>query len=488
MKSKLIKALIICIVAVGLGTSSYFGYQKLFAAKPAVTASSYITMKANRMNLQVNIQGTGAAYADSTKEVNAGVNGTINSLGLKIGDAVKAGDTLFTIDSEQLEQNITKAQASLDKLKLQLAQVKSEQAAYKAQLEAEAKARAEAEAKAKEGAEIESTSAANAQGNNPENAPGSNSGSSSGNNQNTGSKVNYEAEISRLNLDIAAAQKDLAAAKEALNKTTIKAPIDGLITAKAAEGGDSVQANTAVLTIMDPASTKVKVAIDELDIEKVKVGQKAEVKFEAIKGKTYEGTVENIAIMGKSSNSVTTYDVVIGIKEPSGIRFGMNANVNILVESKENALVIPVEALVESNGRKFVRVQGNNAANNIDSQANRNGEKTQDNSSGSNTTSQGQNLNNRQQRANRQVQAGTGSFTGMGRLVEIKTGLENENFIEVIEGVTEGQSLIVELPQTSTTNNNNNNRNGLGGLGNLNGGVRQQAPVSVPRNNTKNNK
>lgn len=509
MKSKLIKTLIICFVAAGIGTSGYFGYQKFFAAKPAVTAPAYITMKASRMNLQVNIQGTGAAYADSTKEVTAGVSGTISSLTLKVGDTVKAGDTLFTLDSDQLKQNVTKAQTSLDKLKLQLAQVKSEAAAAKAQAEAQAKAQAEAKAKAQAQTQVEgqtqtqSQTQSQSQVNTNSSSAEANQGGQS-NNSGSSPKVNYDAEISRLNLDITEAQNNLAAAKEALNKTTVKAAIDGIITAVTATSGDNVQANTAVLTIMNPASTKIKVAVDELDIEKVKVGQKTEVKFDALKDKTYKGAVESVAITGKSSNGVTTYDVVVGIEEPAGIRFGMNANVNILVDSKENALVIPVEALIDNNGMKFVRVE-NNASGDASGTANRtntdnnkvqNNQQAPENSTntqrqnGSSNTANRQASGNRQQRANRTLPAGVTTQTGIstGRLVEIKTGLENENFIEVLEGISEGQKLIVELPQTSTTTNNNNNRNGFGGFGNLNPGARQQAPVSVPKNNNKNNK
>ncbi|MBC2397837.1 hypothetical protein HGG79_08625 [Clostridium tetanomorphum] len=78
--------------------------------------------------------------------------------------------------------------------------------------------------------------------------------------------------------------------------------------------------------------------------------------MDAIKDKVFEGTVEYISQVGNSSNNVTTYDVTVGIKNPTNIKIGMNSNVNILVQSKVNALVIPAEALIKKNENKYVMV------------------------------------------------------------------------------------------------------------------------------------
>lgn len=478
MKSKIIKALIICLIVAGVGTGGYFGYKKIFAAKPTVSAASYITMKASKMNLQVNVQGTGAAYAANSKKVTAGSNGTLKDLNLKAGDTVKAGDKLFTVDSDQLKQNVTKAQLNLDKLKLQLAQAKTA-----------------ADNAAAAGTDAAASTPSLQSDNTPKNQ---NSTPASGqtNNQNGSSKANYDNQIASLNLEITSAESDLAEAKAALSSATVKAPIDGVIVEKTVENGDTVQSNTAILTIMDTNSTKIKVAIDELDIEKVQIGQKADVKFDAIKDKTYEGTVESVGITGNSSNNVTTYDVIIGIKDPSGIRFGMNANVNILIQSKDNVLAIPVEALIENNGKKYVRVQSSSNGQNNSGFAGNSGGLGNSNTSGNTGTSENSqssanrqsSRNNQTQRTNRQNTQQTGNnynSASVGRLVEIKTGIQNENYVEVLEGLTEGENLIVMLPQTSTTNNNN--RNAIGGFGNFNGAGRQLNQSSAPKNNTGSN-
>lgn len=197
------------------------------------------------------------------------------------------------------------------------------------------------------------------------------------------------------------------------------------------------------------------------------MGQKAQIKFDAIKDKTYEGTVETIAQVGTTENNVTSYDVVVGIAKPEGIKLGMNANVTIQVESKENALVIPAEALVESNGKKFVRVEStDSSSSNSNTQTNN---MKEDKAEVPSEISQGQNKNVQTTNGTQGVkntQSGNSrqSIAGSGRLVEIKTGLENENYIEVVQGLTEGQKILITLPQTNSTSNNNS-RNNMGGFG-----------------------
>lgn len=431
MKKTLIKILIACLIVGGVGAGGYYGYTKYKASKATVATVQYITATARKMNLQVAIQGTGSVYAANQKDIVANNNGDIKGLSLNVGDTVKKGAKICTVYSDQLQQNVTKASNNLQKQNLQLANAKTDDA------------------------------------------------------------------VTLQNLAISDAQNDLNSAITQRDKMTITSPIDGIVITKNNDNGDSVQANKAILTVVDPTSYKIKVAIDELDIAKVKQGQKAQITFGAIKDKTYEGTVDTIAETGTTSNNVTTYDVVVSIKDPSGIKLGMNANVSIQVENKENALAIPTEALVERNGNKFVLIEnsdGTNTSSNGNSQKNAeastpsNGQNTGANQSGNGQNgggSQGGNGQNSQGRSanGQRNQNGQGSrnasgfagaaYSGKGKLVPIKTGTENENYIEVTEGLTEGEKVLIALPQVSTTNNNNNNmRNSFGGgMGGFSGGM-----------------
>lgn len=245
---------------------------------------------------------------------------------------------------------------------------------------------------------------------------------------------------------------------------TVTSPINGIVTAENNANGDNVQAGKPVITVEDTSSMDINVAVDELDIEKVKVGQKADITFDAISDKTYSGTVLAISPVGTSSNDVTTYNVTVSIDNPTDIRIGMNANVNIDVASKDDALVIPAEALIERNGKDYVMV-----ADSTSNGGNGNSDSTSGGNQGAGTNQQssgtsGASGQNSQYGGNSSMRS---RYSGQGRLVEIQIGLENENYIEVTEGLTEGEKVLVQLPQVSSTTTSS--RSGIGGFGSMGG-------------------
>jgi len=248
------------------------------------------------------------------------------------------------------------------------------------------------------------------------------------------------------------AQSQYATAADQVNKMTVTSPIDGVITQAANVNGDALQSGKTVLTIIDSASIKVKVAVDEMDIDKVVIGQKTQIKFDAVSDQTYEGTVESIAQTGTSSNNVTTYDVVVTVTNPSNIKVGMNANVTILIASKDDALTVPTEALVSKDGNEYVMVA--NSASTSDSSSNKTNTSTSSKSGQASRTG--------------------GAYSGGGQLVQVKTGLQNENFVEILDGLTEGENVLITLPKTSTTTSTANKSSfggsSFGGAGGASGG------------------
>jgi HlyD family secretion protein len=405
VKSKLIRGIIIALIVVGVSFGGYYGYNTYFAKKTAVASTSrYLTVSAKKMNLEVNVQGTGAAYAGITKDVTPNNNGTLKGLAVKVGDTVTSGQKLFTSDSDDLRKNLTTAQTNLSKQSLTLS------------------------------------------------------------NDQSGEKVDAN-KIAMDNLSVSDAKTQLNYTNQQVNKMTVTAPIGGIVTNISSSEGDGIQESKPVLTIVDMNSIKIKVLVDELDISKVKIGQKANIRFDALKDKTYEGAVESIAQTGTTANNVTNYEVVVAVKKPEGIKLGMNANVNILVDSKEDALVIPAEALVTNNDEKFVRVvstdsatttQGTNgqAAQNNSAQATNETAKNEESAQKTQNGSQGQ-KGQYAKRNNSSANNGNQNPSSNGKLVPIKTGLENTNYIEVTEGLTEGEKVLVQLPSTSTSNKNN---------------------------------
>lgn len=411
MKGKVKKAIITGVVLVTVGTGSFFGYNKFFKKTASAVTSKYSTTTVKKMNLSKTIQGTGAAYAGTTKDVSASNNGTLSGLTVKVGGTVTKGQELFVCTSSELTKAVTNAERNLTKAKAQLSADKAALATAKAQLSADNSAAMVDSAKVS--ADEKSISDAKTKISDDE----------------------YTA------ADAKTALSDAEDAVDAVDNQTVISPIAGMVTAVSSSNGDTLQSGKSVITITDMNTLKVNVSVDELDITSVKAGQTAAITFDALTGKTFTGSVESIAQTGTTSNSVTTYAVAVSISKPTGIRLGMNANVTIAIVSKNNAIVIPEEALVEVNSKKYVRVQSSSAA------------------SGQNTSS-------------------STSSASSNNLVEISTGIETEDYIEVTSGVTEGQTILVQLASSSSSTQSQGMGGDMGGGqgGNMGGGTPPSSP------------
>jgi len=428
MKSKMIKAIIIGIAVVVIFTGGYAGYNKFFNKTATTTKSKFISSTVKTMSISKTIQGTGAAYAGTASNVTPNNNGTISGLTVKVGDTVAAYQQLFVCSSSNLTKAVTDSTRKLTKANEQLTSDKSDLATAEAQLAAD---ESDLTASKSQLATDESSTQVNSNKITSDNKSISDSTNKIASDEKT--ITNSTNKISDDKDSVTDANSDLASAKSAVNSQVVTSPIKGLVTAVNGYNGESAQSSKSLLTVSDMSTMKVKVAVDELDISSVAIGQKATIKFDAYTDKTFTGTVESVAQTGTTTNDTTTYDVVVSINNPTGIRLGMNANVTIAVQSKEDAIVVPEEALVEMNSKKYVRVSDTSNSNS-----------QQNSSTSSNTQSN-------------------------GKLVEITTGIETENYIEVTKGVTVGQSVLVQLPSSSSSTTTQRGMGGMGGMGGLGG-------------------
>lgn len=152
-----------------------------------------------------------------------------------------------------------------------------------------------------------------------------------------------------------------------IGNVTIKSPVKGTLITKNAEKGDyvvgassSVTSNGAIeplAVIADISKMKVKIEVDEMEIAKVQLGMKATITADAVEDKVYEGEVVKIASEGKSGNGVTTFDVTIEMEAAEALKIGMNVDVELKVESKENVLKIPMEAINKNKKETYVYVK-----------------------------------------------------------------------------------------------------------------------------------
>lgn len=175
--------------------------------------------------------------------------------------------------------------------------------------------------------------------------------------------VDAKADLSQSDLDIETqkskvkqCQYALADARESLSQRYIYAPFDGEVTEVNIEKGDSVSASTALINFV----TKQKIAeitLNEVDVAKVELGQKATISFDAIEDLTIVGEVAEIDAVGTVSQGVVTYDIkVIFDSQDERIKSGMSVSVSIITEIKQDVFTVSNSAIKTQNNAQYVQI------------------------------------------------------------------------------------------------------------------------------------
>jgi HlyD family secretion protein len=170
--------------------------------------------------------------------------------------------------------------------------------------------------------------------------------------------INDEKDISRFSLESAKAnllkvESTLTNVKERLGWTTIVAPMSGIVINLAIEEGEIVTSgrsafsqSPALMQVVDLSQMVVKTYINEVGMEKLSLGQKAEVRTRAYAGKSYKGEVREVAPSGLPRDNIIYFEVVIAVLgSPQELRPGMTADVDIIVEERKDALLLPIVAV-----------------------------------------------------------------------------------------------------------------------------------------------
>jgi len=135
--------------------------------------------------------------------------------------------------------------------------------------------------------------------------------------------------------------------------TPIVAPLTGFIIKRNVEPGQTITSQDPILVMAD--NLIVQAQVDETDMGKLKPGQKAEIVLDAYPEKKIRGEIEHIAYESQIVNNVTIYQVDILPEKTLGIfRSGMSANVDVTIIVKNDILLLPVNAIKERKGMKFV--------------------------------------------------------------------------------------------------------------------------------------
>lgn len=167
--------------------------------------------------------------------------------------------------------------------------------------------------------------------------------------------------------DIKAAEARVAAAEATVSLGWLEAPFLGTLTRAYPQVGDEVSAGTEGFRIDDLSELLVTVDVSEVDINRVKTGQRAELTFDAITGETYLGEVTEVSSVGVDIGGGVDFEVKLKVNDPDeNVRPGMTAAVNIVVNEINDILIIPNRAIRLMEGQRVVYTLSDGKLNQVD--------------------------------------------------------------------------------------------------------------------------
>lgn len=138
---------------------------------------------------------------------------------------------------------------------------------------------------------------------------------------------------------------------------TIYSPMKGTVLQINVSEEEVVDRTTTLMTVADLENMEVVIAVDELDINKIKLDQQANITSDVYPNEKFTGKVSKISMEGTSQSGVTTYDVTIKLDDRKSLMSGMNVDVEIFSDSRENVLTVPIDAVHKLKGEYMVTVK-----------------------------------------------------------------------------------------------------------------------------------
>lgn len=319
----------------------------------AATKTTYTTEAAANGTLSVTVSGTGNLEVDGTTDVYPAASGTVASVKVAEGDKVSEGDVLFTLDADTAEAATAKALASYRQSQQSVAQSSANLVKAKNNL-ADLEARADEPSSTVTSADIAAAKA---------------------------EVSSASAGLTSSKASATVASLDYEQTKDAESDLVVTAPASGVIYELNVEVGDSVatsggssssgSSNTGATGTNSTASTSssapiviapeqplaVHLTVNEVDLPSLKVGQRADIAFDALPDVTATGKVYEISDAGTSASGVVTFDVWLSIDVADArLRSAMSSSATIVTSVVKDALLVP-NAAVKSDGNGGYYVQ-----------------------------------------------------------------------------------------------------------------------------------
>jgi len=402
---KIIVATVLVLALAGLGTWAF-----LRKREPVITIQ---TEAAARRNLTELVVATGKIQPVTKVVINPEVSGEIVDLPVREGQVVKKGDLLVRIRPDPYVASRNSADATF---RSALANIEL--------------ARAEREKSRIEFARFEKLYA---------------------------EKLVSESDFltAKTSMDVAAARfqtaehqanqakASLARAEEDLAKTTIVAPIDGIVTNLRSERGERVvgtamMAGTEIMTVADLGEMEARVDVGEIDVVLVKIGQRARLEVDSFRDRKFAGVVTEIANAARTQGlntqqEATKFEVRIRVQEKENFRPGMSVTAEVETRYRTNVLAVPLQS-VTTRLPKEAKEQLEKQKKLAEAEKKKGGEdeEVEDPAKARRRTSS----------APKPVEVVFGVKDGKAVMMPVKRGISDDTHTEITEGLEDGVEVV----------------------------------------------
>jgi HlyD family secretion protein len=379
-------------------------------------------------DLQAIVSASGKIQPQHLVNISADTMGRVTNLAVDEGDRVKKDQFLMQIDPRLLASAAQQAEASLAAAGSQMEQLRVSSESAKAALKLAQDAFSRQQQLWKQG--LTTREALDTAENQLKMR------------QSDANAADRQIETQRLRMQQERAS--LESAKYSLSKVRIQSPIDGIVTRRNIEEGETVvvgtmnNAGTVLLTIADMSVIEAQVEVDETDIPNVTIGQVAKVTIDARPGKSFPGKVVEIgnspiqaAAGSTSASQATNFLVKVQIESVIGdVRPGFTCTAEITTATRKNALSIPIQA---TTVREVV----------VDHDGNMVREPKADNKRPARRSSSVEASELKPGQSRKELEGVFVVRDNKAEFVPVKTGIAGEKYFEVLAGVKTGDQVIV---------------------------------------------
>jgi HlyD family secretion protein len=378
-----------------------------------------------KRDLEAVVSASGKIQPKRSVNISADTMGRVTDLAIEEGQIVKKGQFLLQIDPRNLESNFQRGQAGLAASQAQLEQMRTAIDTARANLQlAQDNLRRQRDLWAEQLTTKEALDRAETEARLREKE-----------------LLNAQQQITTQQARIREQQAVLSSARYDLSKVRIESPIDGIVTRRNIEQGETVvigtmnNAGTVLMTIADMSVIEAEVEVDETDIPFVKIGQAAKVTIDAMPDKEFKGKVTEIGnspiqtTAASAGTQATNFKVVVTLDDQiPDVRPGFTCTAEITTATRQQAVSVPIQAMVV---REMILDEKDTIVRQPRDDKRRRGVET---------TVSAQELPAGQKR--KELEGVFVVRDGRAEFLPVKTGIAGDKYFEVLSGLKEGDQVI----------------------------------------------